>query len=262
MKLMIQDGNKKVKIEVEEDCTVGELKCIIASEFSIEPDLIGITILNKEINVFDDELAINVGIKNMTMIRITHLDQEEKKVKQGTSKSGYIVKIDRLKWVPIRRKMAADNSCLFHCLEYLFYNKSRNDPYHIRQEVSEIVQLYPQKFTTDYLGQPNSLYYQNILNPKTWGSNVEISIYSFLKECQIIVFDFENKVDITYGDKSLNRCCFIIFTGNHFDVLCLSHSLNSPENEDMVLFNNEDEEVKMKMKNYILSECPKFHFTF
>ncbi|ELP87743.1 hypothetical protein EIN_410960 [Entamoeba invadens IP1] len=262
MKLMVQFGTKKMKMDIEEGMTLGIFKYLLSEQFGIEQDLIVLSVLNKHINAFDDETVESVGIKNMTMVRVLLLNDLEKSVKQGTGHDGYIPLIDKTKFVTVRRPMPGDNSCLFHCLEYLFYNKSTQDPSHIRKEVAEIVKLYPQKFTTDYLGQPNSLYCLNIVEPNTWGSNVEISIYSFLKECQIIVFDLENNLDVTYGEKSLNRCAFIIFTGNHFDVLCLTQSLTSPPSEDKVLFNNTDKSVKDKMKSYIQSEHPNFRFTF
>ena len=264
MKLLIQYGTKKEKIEVDDNCTMEVLKFIVSNEFDIPMELLSFSIMNKPINCFDYETLTSVGIKNMTMVKVSRLDTEEvkKEIKQAKIIEGYIPPIEKNKWIVVKRKMDADNSCLFHCLEYLFYNKSEADPYHIRKEVSEIVQLYPRKFTTDYLGQPNSLYAKNILDTRTWGSNVEISIYSFLKSAQIIVFDLENMIDVTYGDKSLNRCCFILFTGNHFDVLCLTKSLDPDKKNDMVLFNNTDKEVRDKMKTYIKYEYPSFHFTF
>lgn len=265
MKLLIQYKTRKERIEVENDCTMEILKFLVSNEFDIPIEILSFSMMNKQINCFDDELLTSVGIKNMTMLKIIRLDEDEPKkqeVKQAKTIEGYIPPIDKTKWYVVRRKMAADNSCLFHCLEYIFYNKSEADPSHIRHEVSEIVQLYPKKFTTDYLGLPNSLYAQNILESTTWGSNVEISIYSFLKSCQIIVFDLENMIDITYGEKSLNRCCFILFTGNHFDVLSLAKANDSNQKNDMVLFNNTDKEVREKMKSFIKGHYPKFKFTF
>lgn len=265
MKLLIQYGTRKEKIEVDDDCTMEILKLIVSNEFDIPMELLSFSMMNKSINCFDYEQLQSVGIKNMTMLKIIRLDKDEpvkNEVKRAKIIEGYIPPIDKTKWYAVRRKMDPDNSCLFHCLEYLFYDKSEKDPYHIRQEVSEIVQLYPKKFTTDYLGLPNAVYAQTILETHTWGSNVEISIYSFLKSCQIVVFDLENMIDVTYGDKSLNRVCFMIFTGNHFDVLCLAKALNSSKMNDMVMFNNTDKEVKEKMKTYIKTEYPSFKFTF
>ncbi|KAL7713965.1 Ubiquitin thioesterase OTU [Entamoeba marina] len=261
MKLLIQHNGKKFKIEVEEMCSVGILKVMLEPEVDIPKELMTFSVLNKEINAYDESLLINVGITNMTAVRVGRLDVSSE-VKQGTGRGGYIPKIDKFKLVAVRRKMPGDNSCCFHCLEYLFNKKSRADPTYIRDDVSNIVAAYPQKFTTDYLGMPNPVYVENIRNPRTWGSNVEINIYSFLKECRIVVFDFENQIDVTYGGSDYNRCCFIIYTGNHFDVLSLAPSVNSQESEDQVLFNSSDEEVYKKMKNFISAEHPKFKFTF
>lgn len=217
--------------------------------------------MNKVINAYDDELLSDVGIKNMTMVRIHRLDEPKLDIRQASPINGYIP-LTTKQGIMVQRQMPGDNSCLFHTLEYIFNNKSRADPYYIRQEVSEIVTLHPTKFTSDFLGLPNPVYAQTILRPETWGSNVEIFIYSFVKECQIIVLDFKNKLDVTYGEKSLNRCCFIIFSKDHFNVLSFAPTLNSDEREDTVLFNNTDKLILSKVKQYCERECPGFTFSY
>ena len=173
MKLLIQYKEKKERIEVEDETTLGILKMMVGSLFDIDEQLVQFNVLGKPVNGFDDELIISLGIKNMTIVKVDKLD-EMKEISIKGGRSNYIPKIDGRKWTVVRRKMDGDGSCLFHALEYIFNKKSRGDPYHIRTEVSEIVTLYPNKFTFDYLGMPNQVYAENILQPTTWGSNVEI----------------------------------------------------------------------------------------
>ena len=225
-------------------------------------------ILNKTISADDDDLLQAIGVRNMTAIRVERFD-EMHDVQQGTGRDGYIPKIDRRLYVPVRRTVPGDNSCLFHAIEsppppltrrYIFNDKSRKDPTYLRHKIAEIIQLYPQKFTAHYLGQENQRYCRSIVNKDTWGGNVELSIFSFMYATRIVVYDLENQLEVIYGEPGFNRMAFIIYTGNHFDVLCLTTSIGTTELDDVVLFNSQDEGAIEKMHAFMHHEHPSMRF--
>jgi len=79
-----------------------------------------------------------------------------------------------------------------------------------------------------------------ITNLDTWGGAIEISILSKHYNVKVVAFDATTCREDVYGSDNdeLRAMALIIYTGEHYDALCLNpHGAEGSKDKDIVLFN-------------------------
>lgn len=152
--------------------------------------------------------------------------------------------------IMIRRVIDADNSCLFNSIGYLLLEKSVEDAPKLRQMVAQAVREDPLTFTNAFLGQDPQDYIKFITDPKAWGGQIELLIFSRLYQTEIAACDIiRNRVDIYGTDESFNRRIFVIYDGIHYDALAMTcHNNTSNQDADVTLFSPKNDAVLDKAK--------------
>ncbi|CAN0446185.1 unnamed protein product, partial [Discosporangium mesarthrocarpum] len=77
----------------------------------------------------------------------------------------------------VRRIIDADNSCLFNAIGYTL-RRSRKVGTELRKMIAEAVRASPDTFTEAILGKEPEVYCSWIMDPKSWGGEIELSILS------------------------------------------------------------------------------------
>ena len=121
-----------------------------------------------------------------------------------------------------RKPMPSDNSCLFHSVAYVCSSKAAGAPaaLHVREVVANLVASDPGRYTTAFLGSPNALYQEHILNTDTWGGAIELSILSTHYQTEIVAFDYHYLREDVFGrGEHYKRRVFVLYTGDHYDAM-------------------------------------------
>lgn len=93
----------------------------------------------------------------------------------------------------------------------------------------------------------------------SWGGAIELDIAAFLYQTEIISLDTQsNRIDRFGLSEGYTTRAFVVYTGNHFDALAVTHPLTQAmEKDDQVLFNPRDERVMTNAEHYVRYECKK-----
>jgi len=166
-----------------------------------------------------------------------------------------------------RRKIDADNSCLFNALAYVLeghQSRKLKRASGLRQVVAEIVKLNKDEiYDSAFLGQAPMDYCRWIVNPNNWGGGIELSIFSDFYELEIAAFDIKSSRMDCYGsDKHYKTRVYLIYDGIHYDALSfnfLEH--NAPEDMDVTVFSAKDKNVELMMLNFVKKACARHEFT-
>ena len=157
----------------------------------------------------------------------------------------------------LRKDMPRDNSCLFHSIAHLFAKQSSSSnaasaaAHAMRELAANLVAANPAKYNTSFLGSPNSLYQDHILNPNTWGGAIELSIFSAHFQCEILAFDLANLREDRFGsEEGYNKRVFVLYTGDHYDALAFGGSMGSSE---QTIFNVKDETAWSRARDAVQS---------
>lgn len=115
--------------------------------------------------------------------------------------------------------MESDNSCLFnavaYCLEGAVSRKKNRAP-NLRRVVADFISSDPILYNQAYLGQKNSDYVKWILDSKSWGGAIELSILSKVYGIQICAFDVKSMRKDVYGEgNDYKSQIFLIYDGIH-----------------------------------------------
>eukprot|EP01060_Flectonema_neradi_P030474 TRINITY_DN4443_c0_g1_i1.p1 TRINITY_DN4443_c0_g1~~TRINITY_DN4443_c0_g1_i1.p1 ORF type:complete len:367 (+),score=84.90 TRINITY_DN4443_c0_g1_i1:60-1103(+) len=196
-----------------------------------------------------DEAGIKSGEK-ITVQKGANIE-----VKQGHTKGKYIPP-SASKGSFTKREMPGDNSCLFHSINYVLYNKKHGETEKLRQMIAETVISNPQRFNTTFLGQPNAMYAQWIMQKDTWGGAIECSILSFLLQTEIVALDVQTTRMYRFGeDEDYTTRVFILYSGKHYDAMALAEHGGAQQGAaDQVMFNKRDESVLKKATDFIKLE--------
>lgn len=156
----------------------------------------------------------------------------------------------------IKRKMAGDNSCLFHALHDMLRVYDVESPYSLRELVSNTIMKNPTKYAT-FLSKSPKEYAQWITNEASWGGAVEVSIVAKHFGIEIDTIDVQRLASIPFnhppdpadierdpyydGNESNPTARGIVcFTGTHYDLFAFNSREDSPMHTDVTLFSMED----------------------
>ncbi|KAI8911063.1 ubiquitin thioesterase OTU1-like protein [Gorgonomyces haynaldii] len=138
------------------------------------------------------------------------------------------------------RVMKDDNSCLFRSISYLM-TKDPEQHADYRQLVANVIMSDPDRYNAVFLGRSNQEYCQWILNPKSWGGAIEISIFSEQLQMEIISLDVSTGRMDRFGEGTYKSSAFVMYSGIHYDAIVLTPHLGASKDFDQTVF--EDAEV-------------------
>ena len=132
--------------------------------------------------------------------------------------------------VAVRKVIDADNSCLFNAIGYVFF-RSLAKAKELRKVVHDAVLSDPDTFSEAALGKPPKEYAEWVLQPNSWGGQVELFVLSTHLQKQIAAYDVQTgRVDV-YGEDRFPRSKrgHLIYDGLHYDALVFAY----PDLEDV-----------------------------
>ncbi|POM78476.1 OTU ovarian tumor protein-like cysteine protease [Phytophthora palmivora] len=137
----------------------------------------------------------------------------------------------------MRRVMPADNSCLFHSIGYgLGKGREGNGPM-MRQLIKDTILADPEKYSEVFLGRPVYEYCAWIMDDKSWGGEIELSILSTYYKVEMVVFDVTSMSRLCYGeDQGFTQRMFLLYDGIHYDLVVETPSATASESQDVTLF--------------------------
>lgn len=139
----------------------------------------------------------------------------------------------------VRRAVAADNSCLFTALAFIFTGQ-RDSTYawQLRRVATERILAQPAVFTPAVLGgQTPQAYCEHMLRPSTWGGAVELAVLSEHFETELRATDIQTLNVQRYGEcKGYQHAAYLLFDGAHYDPVTLAPFRGAPETLDRRLF--------------------------
>lgn len=145
----------------------------------------------------------------------------------------------------VRRKIDADNSCLFNAVGYVMHKSKTRAPY-LRQSVAREVSSDPQTFNNVFLGMANPMYCDWILNPMNWGGGIELSILSKHYNREIAAWNIESRKCHVFGeDSGYRKQAMVIYNGVHYDALAVSNGPRADPVQDITEFNPRTKRGKM-----------------
>ena len=155
--------------------------------------------------------------------------------------------------IPIRRYVDADNSCLFSSFGYLVEKNKFSDmtSLKIRQAVVNAI-LSEKKYDITILGQPKESYIEFIQNPSSWGGATELKILSDLYQIQIVAIDVKSMKHYLFGeDSKFPKRIYVVHNGVHYDPLVMTISSDANNDNDITIFNSNDDVVFAKFKSLV-----------
>ncbi|KAK1935220.1 Ubiquitin thioesterase OTU1 [Phytophthora citrophthora] len=137
----------------------------------------------------------------------------------------------------MRRVMPADNSCLFHSIGYaLGKGREGNGPL-MRELIRDTILADPEKYSEVFLGRPVYEYCAWIMDDKSWGGEIELSILSTHYKVEMVVFDVTSMSRLCYGeDQGFTQRMFLLYDGIHYDLVVEAPSTTASESQDVPLF--------------------------
>ncbi|CAL6274074.1 unnamed protein product [Bathycoccus prasinos] len=126
--------------------------------------------------------------------------------------------------VAVRKVIDADNSCLFNAIGYVFF-RSLAKATELRKVVHDAVLSDPDTFSEAALGKPPKEYAEWVLQPNSWGGQVELFVLSTHLRKQIAAYDVQTgRVDV-YGEDRFPRSerGHLIYDGLHYDALVFAY---------------------------------------
>ena len=194
-------------------------------------------------NEFDSLTLFDLSIFDKESLRIQLIDSNSL-YHQEKNNSGNKNIIDYSKYSIKKKDIAGDNSCLFNAINYAI-NQNENSPEIIRGIISSEIMANPNKYNSAILGKEPTAYCKWILNKKTWGGGIEISILSKFFQIQIAVVDIQHITIEYFGN--YNRCIYLLYNNIHYDVFY------KEENGKITgIFNTNDGRVKHEIMDICL----------
>ncbi|OQS06376.1 ubiquitin thioesterase OTU1, partial [Thraustotheca clavata] len=119
-----------------------------------------------------------------------------------------------------RKVIAGDNSCLFNAIGFCLGNGDTNNGSTMRNVVVNAIKNDPNMFNAIFLGKPVDEYCTWILDDKSWGGEIELSILSMHFKVEMLVFDVISMSRLCYGeDQGFTQRLFLLYDGIHYDAI-------------------------------------------
>ncbi|CAK4250819.1 unnamed protein product [Aphanomyces euteiches] len=190
------------------DTTILQLKLRLLQETGLPPD--HQTLLSgyppKPVVGEDDALLTSVGITSGSAIML------KEEVTLASAKPS------KVKFV--RKVIAADNSCLFNAIGYCLGKGDKSNGPTLRNIVKDTILSTPSVYNETFLGRSVDEYCAWILNDRSWGGEIELSILSAHFKVEMLVFDVVSMTRLCYGeDQGFTQRLFLLYDGIHYDAI-------------------------------------------
>jgi ubiquitin thioesterase OTU1 len=128
------------------------------------------------------------------------------------------------------------NALVWLCSYALSKKKEGNGPV-MRQLIKDTILADPEKYSEVFLGRPVYEYCAWIMDDKSWGGEIELSILSTYYKVEMVVFDVTSMSRLCYGeDQGFTQRMFLLYDGIHYDLVVESPSTSASESRDVTLF--------------------------
>ncbi|KAI8957202.1 OTU-domain-containing protein [Daldinia sp. FL1419] len=147
----------------------------------------------------------------------------EKSQSQGIKDQNISVAMPETGSTLVLRVMPDDNSCLFTAvggaLRGLRSDASENfTSDSLRRLVVEHIRSHPSKYSAVILGKSPSSYCANMLQPDTWGGEIELAIISEIFALEICVIDVKTGAVYRVGEgNGYAQRCVLVYSNVHYD---------------------------------------------
>ncbi|KAF4316364.1 hypothetical protein BBO99_00008731 [Phytophthora kernoviae] len=226
-KLAFADGSSMKLMGLPDDITLDGLQAQIFEKTSIAPQdqhvMTGFP--PKMIEGSGESTLVSLGVRTGSVLVLKEAPQTG-----GAQPS-------RATSIFMRRVVPADNSCLFHSIGYaLGKGRGGNGPM-MRQLIKETILADPETYSEVFLGRPVYEYCAWIIDDKSWGGEIELSILSTYYKVEMVVFDVTSMSRLCYGeDQGFTQRMFLLYDGIHYDLVVESPSTTASERQDVTLF--------------------------
>ncbi|KAF0714076.1 Aste57867_4056 [Aphanomyces stellatus] len=120
----------------------------------------------------------------------------------------------------VRKVIAADNSCLFNAIGFCLGKGDKNNGETLRHIVKDAILSNPSVYNATFLGRSVDEYCTWILQPNSWGGEIELSILSAHFKVEMLVFDVVSMSRLCYGeDQGFTQRLFLLYDGIHYDAI-------------------------------------------
>jgi hypothetical protein len=99
----------------------------------------------------------------------------------------------------VRRKIAADNSCMFNAVGYGMHGSTSKAGW-LRSVVAQEVSSDQQFYSAAFLGMSNAAYCNWIMNPMNWGGGIELAILAKHYNYEIAAWNIETGKCHVFGE--------------------------------------------------------------
>lgn len=107
----------------------------------------------------------------------------------------------------------------------------------MRQLIRDTILADPEKYSEVFLGRPVYEYCAWIMDDKSWGGEIELSILSTYFKVEMVVFDVTSMSRLCYGeDQGFTQRMFLLYDGIHYDLVIEAPSATASESQDVTLF--------------------------
>uniref|UniRef100_M4BZ26 Ubiquitin thioesterase OTU n=1 Tax=Hyaloperonospora arabidopsidis (strain Emoy2) TaxID=559515 RepID=M4BZ26_HYAAE len=226
-KVTFADGTSTKLLGLPDDVTLDGLRAHLFEKTSIEPQdqhvMMGYP--PKMIEGPGESTLSSLGVRTGSMLVLKEAPKTSCTQSKATS-------------VFMRRVMPADNSCLFHSIGYaLRKTREEGGSSRMRELIRDTILANPEEYSEVFLGRPVYEYCAWIMDDKSWGGEIELSILSTYYNVEMVVFDVTSMSRLCYGeDQGFTQRMFLLYDGIHYDLVVESPSSTASERHDVTLF--------------------------
>lgn len=159
-----------------------------------------------------------------------------------------------MEFLPIRRFVDSDNSCLFSCIAYLNDKENFNENSGMIYRLMIVDYINNNDIKEEILGISKADYIQNISENSTWGGAIELKLFSDMFKIQIASLDVRSKrIDIFGEIENYKKRIYLLYNGTHYDPLVMNFTQDSSTDLDITIFNTNDHEKLTMFSDFIES---------
>lgn len=107
----------------------------------------------------------------------------------------------------------------------------------MREQIRDTILAHPELYSEVFLGRPVYEYCAWILDAKSWGGEIELSILAQHFRVEMVVFDVTSMSRLCYGeDQGFSQRMFLLYDGVHYDLVVEAPSATASPSRDTTLF--------------------------
>lgn len=259
--IRLPERKKHIFTDLSSAIALAQFQSMIAAQFAVDPQkqlLFVAGVPPKPLSLDDPTATLSaLGIRPGDSIELRVEDglggADQREMQQGKAGTWDVISsIPAGSGSFVRKEMPRDNSCLFHAVGYVAAKQSTGAAaaHRMRELAANLVAADPATYSTTFLGSPNALYQDHILNPNTWGGAIELALFARQFQTEILAFDLANLREDRFGDgEGYSKRVFLLYTGDHYDALVFANGQGS----EQVVFSSKDEHAWVRARDAVMS---------